>query len=271
MVTSLSTQELLNIAHARALLYDFFYGVLTFEELPKREKVLLEQVSLLQNMQNTESFKQIMDFLRSEGIEGVKAEHSRLFSFPFEGRQVGLHLSHFYHNFLAGEALLEAKTLLKKTKMRLNAKDFRETEEHLGFWCGFLHYLITEEIKIGYDNPKEYKEEDLQEGNAAFSQEVFSLGSGAFFGMCAEIQNRPDSLFYRSVAESMEGFLSFEESYYALSSIPYKRRELAKAEEESYDHRKNRKRSFKERTQTASPIEELLIKSSKIDPKLLSE
>lgn len=272
MEANFTPTELLNMAHARALFYDFFYGVLTFEELPKRKELLGEQLRLLQNTNvNPSVFGEPLEFLNTKGIEGIKEEHSRLFSFPFGGKQVGLYLSHFYQGFLSGEALLEAKTLLKKTKMRLNHEGFRESEEHLGFWCGFMCYLINQEIEQqSYLIPKEYKEEDLQEGNVAFSQEVFTLGSGALFGMCEEISNHPHAVFYKKVVDALEDFLSFEENYYSLSKIPYKRRELAK-QQENYDHKKNYKRSKKERTATATPMEELLIRSSNIDPNLLRE
>lgn len=196
----LTTEEKEQINKARILYYDFFNGVLVFELLEGRLEVLKQQLEILRTIFVNEDLEEEIEALQNEinknGVQNLKEEHSRLFALPFGEKQVGIHLSHYYENCVGGESLLKARGLIKKSDIRLNREYFKEGEEHLGFLCGFMCYL-------------------LQKGDSEdLAKEVFLFAKDAFLGFCKEIKERSDAKYYRTIALLLESFMTFEVEYY---------------------------------------------------------
>ncbi|MCI5632849.1 molecular chaperone TorD family protein [Helicobacter sp.] len=200
MFDNLSAQEAQELKNARILYYDFFNGILVFEMLDERAELAKEQLGILLNAPLNEEAEGSMALLKQElqtnGIQNIKEEFSRLFALPFGEKQVGMHLSHYYENCIGAESLLKIRALVKQSDVRIDTKSFRETEEHLGFLCGFMRHLLEVE-------------------NAALAKEVFAFCKDAFLGLVQEIKERKDAKYYLAVALILESFIKFEEEFYA--------------------------------------------------------
>ena len=200
ILDALSSEELVNLRQARILYYDFFYGLFVFELLDSRCEIALRQLELLSstplNQESQDAMKLLKRELEDNGIKGLKAEFSVLFALPFGEKQVGMHISHYYENCLAGQSLLKMKEFVRQSAVRVNADNFKETEEHLGFLFGFMRYLL------------ESKEEELARG-------VFAFSKDAIKGLVREIIARRDARLYRALAIVLDSFVEFEMDYYA--------------------------------------------------------
>lgn len=200
MFENLSAQEAQDLKNARLLYYDFFYGLFVFELLDERVELAKRQLEILQNAplnDNSEASMQVLQQeLQKNGIVNLKEEFSRLFALPFGEKQVGMHLSHYYENCIGAESLLKMRALLKKSDVRVETSEFRESEEHLGFLFGFMRYLIENE-------------------NTELAKEVFLFIKDAYFGLINEIRERKDAKYYLALADLLEGFMQFENDVYA--------------------------------------------------------
>lgn len=201
MLDNLSEQEQLDLKNARILYYDFFNGLLVFEMLEERVGITKEQLTILLNAPLNQEAEGSMQLLKQElennGIKNIKEEFSRLFALPFGGKQVGMHLSHYYENCINGQSLLKMRALMKQSDVRVNTDNFKETEEHLGFLCGFMRHL-------------------LEKSNAELAKEVFLFSQKAFLGLVEEIKARKDAKFYLAIALILESFMKFEKEFYAV-------------------------------------------------------
>lgn len=199
----LSESEQTNLIHARMLYYDFFNGFLVFEMLDERAELAQKQIEILLNEPLNDTAKNAMLLLQNElkthGMANFKDEFSRLFALPFGAKQVGIHLSHFYHHCIGGVSLLQMRQLVKQSDVRVQSESFKETEEHLGFICGFMRHL-------------------LEVGNAQLAKDVFALSKDAFLGFIAEIEAREDAKLYVAIAQILQSFIQFEGEYDALTS-----------------------------------------------------
>ncbi len=195
MLDNLSKQEQRDLKNARILYYDFFNGLLVFEMLEERVGIAKEQLEILLNAPLNQEAEGSMLLLKQElennGIANIKEEFSRLFALPFGEKQVGMHLSHYYEHCIGAESLLKMRSLLKQSDVRVNSENFKETEEHLGFLCGLMRYL-------------------LEVDNVKLAEEVFLFSQKAFFGLVEEIKARKDAKFYLAVALILESFVKFE-------------------------------------------------------------
>ena len=200
MLEKLTPQEQQEIKNARMLYYDFFYGMFVFELLDLRENLAKTQLEILLNAPLNDNAEANMRLLKEEldknGIANIKAEFSNLFALPFGEKQVGMHLSHYYENCIGAESLLKMRALLKKSDVRVETKEFKETEEHLGLLFGFMRHLIEQD-------------------NAELSKEVFEFIKGAYVGLIKEIKARKDAKFYLALVLILESFLEFENEVYA--------------------------------------------------------
>ena len=85
---------------------------------------------------------------------------------------------------------------MKGSDVRVNTENFKETEEHLGFLCGFMRYLIEKE-------------------NVELAKEVFLFSQKAFLGWVDELKARSDAKFYLALALIAESFMKFEMEFYS--------------------------------------------------------
>ena len=195
----LTQNERENIQHARNLYYDFFNGFFVFELIEGRLEISQKQILILKQSLLEESLRDNLDFLQKEiknnGMQGFKQEHTQMFALPFGGKQVGIHLSHYYENCIGGESLLTMRSLIKQSDIRLNKDNFKDTEEHIGFLFGFIGYLI-------------------RNNQDSLAKEVFLFSHNAFLGLCRELQERGDSKLYLHLALLLESFLKFEKEFY---------------------------------------------------------
>lgn len=200
MLNNLSPQEAKDLKNARLLYYDFFYGLFVFELLEGRVELAKKQLEILQNAPfddfSETSIVLLRQELRDNGIQNIKEEFSRLFALPFGEKQVGMHLSHYYENCIGAESLLKMRALLKKSDVRVETSEFKESEEHLGFLFGFMRHLIESE-------------------NTELEEEVFLFIKDAYIGLIKEIRERKDAKYYRALADILEGFIEFESDLYA--------------------------------------------------------
>ena len=199
MLNKLSKEEQISIKNARILYYDFFYGFFVFEVLGDRAKVAKKQINILKQSSLNEvveaDFLLLENEINQNGMENIKEEFSRLFALPFGGKQVGMHLSHYYEGCVGGDSLLKMRGIVKKSDIRVNSKEFKETEEHLGFLFGFMRYLVEND-------------------DETLAKEVFLYVNQAFFQLAKEINEREDSKYYLALARILESFLKFEEEIY---------------------------------------------------------
>lgn len=199
MLDKLNAQEREDLKQARLLYYDFFYGFFVFEMLDGREKLAQDQIRILLQAPLNDEAEASLQILQSElqtnGIKNIKAEFSKMFALPFGEKQVGMHLSHYYENCIGAESLLKMRSLVKLSDVRVETLYFKETEEHLGFICGFLRYLI-------------------QNNNETLAKDVFLFSKDAFYGLVKEIKERKDAKFYLALAMLLESFLDFEKEIY---------------------------------------------------------
>ena len=199
MLNKLSKEEQISIKNARILYYDFFYGFFVFEVLGDRAKVAKKQINILKQSSLNEvveaDFLLLENEINQNGMENIKEEFSRLFALPFGGKQVGMHLSHYYEGCVGGDSLLKMREIVKKSDIRVNSKEFKETEEHLGFLFGFMRYLVEND-------------------DETLAKEVFLYVNQAFFQLVKEINEREDSKYYLALARILESFLKFEEEIY---------------------------------------------------------
>ena len=106
-----------------------------------------------------------------------------------------MYLSYYLDGTIAGSGLIRAKEKIRKSKVRLNEKEFSENEEHLGFLFVFSKYL-------------------LQNGENSLQNEIFK---DCIMPMqdkiIKSIKNQyPDSMYY-NIASLMESFLNFEMAF----------------------------------------------------------
>ena len=199
MLNKLSKEEQISIKNARILYYDFFYGFFVFEVLGDRAKVAKKQINILKQSSLNEvveaDFLLLENEINQNGMENIKEEFSRLFALPFGGKQVGMHLSHYYEDCVGGDSLLKMRGIVKKSDIRVNSKEFKATEEHLGFLFGFMRYLVEND-------------------DETLAKEVFLYVNQAFFQLVKEINEREDSKYYLALARILESFLKFEEEIY---------------------------------------------------------
>lgn len=211
-----------SLAKARALYYDFFAGLFLYELLSERGSVLLEQIRILKENSLNESDKVHFELLESKGIKGLLDEYTRTFILPFDtplpntpmpqrkrrdsnemesnihSQSVGrvmLYLSHYTEGCLNGKSLLKARGLTKQSTFRLNSKECKESEEHLGFLLLLMRHLLL-------SNDENDKSLSVEVANEL----VLPLGEY----VSKALQQREDLSYYSSVGELLKSFLQVE-------------------------------------------------------------
>lgn len=211
---------------ARILYYDFFAGLFLHDLLINRAELLLEQIKILKTepiMDGDEAYFNILeDEIKSNGVKNLLFEYTRFFMLPFDAGikesltannanvtgkkqkkqkrqnpQVILYLSYYLDGTIAGEGLIRAKEKVRKSKVRLNEKEFNENEEHLGFLFVFMKYLLQD------------REDKLQ--NEVFKDCIKPMKDR----IIKDIENKHSDSLYGSIARLLNSFLDFEGAFYA--------------------------------------------------------
>lgn len=208
-----------SVASARALYYDFFAGLFLYELLENRATLLLEQIRILKSNPFSESdklhFELLENTLENGGIREIVQEYTQSFLLPFippvsntplpkrakhskkegVGGQIMLYLSHYEEGCLNGKALLRARELVRQSSFRLNKKECKESEEHLGVLLLLMRHLLLSQESI----------DEMLVGEVV-RELVLPLGDC----VARALLEREDLRFYPSIGALFQSFLEVE-------------------------------------------------------------
>ena len=210
---------------ARALYYDFFAGFFLYELVGERKNLFLQQIDILATSpiteSDSESFAMLKAYLLKADSNELLREYTQTFNLPFSTHflpqadtsstqhgkkskrpkipnpQIFLYLSHYLEGCLNGESLLKAKALVKKTHFRLNAQEFKETEEHFGFLLLLMRHLLQDLDKLA---------ENEQLTRELFTQAIAPMG----LAIAEALAKREDLVCYHLVGLLLGSFLALE-------------------------------------------------------------
>lgn len=210
------------IERARILYYDFFAGLFLYDLLINRKDLLLEQVKILKTQPLNDGdlvfFEALENEIQTNGIKNILFEYTRFFMLPFDvnenvsinrlakkrdknekkeksASQIILYLSYYLDGTIAGSGLSIAKEKVRKSKVRLNEKEFKENEEHIGFLFVFSKYLLQN------------NENSLQ--NEVFKDCIIPMKDK----IIENINNKYLDSMYYNIANLMKSFLDFEMAF----------------------------------------------------------
>ncbi|TLD97567.1 hypothetical protein LS71_002130 [Helicobacter jaachi] len=208
-----------SLSRARALYYDFFAGLFLYELLCERSSVLLNQVKILKenafNEHDSVHFELLQSELERRGVEQILREYTNTFLLSFsvpkaheqmpmkrkkgkqprKNTQVMLYLSHYLEGCLNGKALLKARQLTKKSTFRLNTKECKESEEHLGFLLLLMRHLLL-------------SQDEADKALCAEVSKELVIPLGDF--VTNVLSQREDLSYYASVGSLLQSFLNVE-------------------------------------------------------------
>ena len=104
-------------------------------------------------------------------------------------------MSYYLDGTIAGNGLSIAKEKVRKSKVRLNEKEFKENEEHIGFLFVFSKYLLQN------------NENSLQ--NEVFKDCIIPMKDK----IIENINNKYLDSMYYNIANLMKSFLDFEMAF----------------------------------------------------------
>ncbi|MBR7118359.1 MAG: molecular chaperone TorD family protein [Helicobacteraceae bacterium] len=203
------------INNARILYYDFFAGLFLYDLLINRKDLLLEQIKILKTQPLNDGdlifFEALENEIKANGIKNILFEYTRFFMLPFDTNantstnksdkkeknncQIILYLSYYLDGTIAGSGLIKAKEKIRKSKVRLNEKEFKENEEHIGFLFVFSKYLLQN------------NEDSLQ--SEVFKDCIMPMKDK----IIENIKNKYLDSIYYNIANIMESFLDFEMAF----------------------------------------------------------
>ncbi len=212
-------QEKLN--PARSLYYGFFSKMLIFSELEDRFDGLKEALEVMiknpLDENSKEALKEILEILEIGGTETLVQEYDEIFHNP-ESAVVRTTASFYDEGVESGKKRVEVKNFLGKTKIRRDEKNFKESEDSVGFLVTFMHELIELIIK----GEKSY--ETVQ--HCLFTEVI-----NEFINEYIEALYEHDkSNVYKSVAVVFNAFIEFERLYFDVSR-PAPKEKIVRKEE----------------------------------------
>ena len=190
---------------ARSLYYGFFSKMLVFNELEDRFDGLKEALDVMisnpMDENSAEALKEIAEFIELGGYESLVNEYDDIFHNP-ESDVVRTTASFYDEGVESGKKRLEVKNFLAKTKIRRDEKNFKESEDGVGFLVTFMHELI----ELIINGEKSY--DTLQ--HCLFTEVI-----NEFLDEYIEALYENDkSNAYKSVAVVLNAFLEFERLYF---------------------------------------------------------
>ncbi|MDD7345588.1 molecular chaperone [Helicobacter sp.] len=221
---------------ARALYYDFFAGFFLYELVGERKNLFLQQIDILATSpiteSDSESFAMLKAYLLKADSNELLREYTQTFNLPFSTHflpqadtsstqhskkskrpkipnpQIFLYLSHYLEGCLNGESLLKAKALVKKTHFRLNAQEFKETEEHFGFLLLLMRHILTDsQDSYTHTTNERYNAQKDTLLKEIFTQAIAPMG----FPIAKALGAREDLVCYHLVGLLLESFLTLEQ------------------------------------------------------------
>lgn len=186
--------DLSAIKPARILYYDFFANAFLYELLLQNQNLLEKQIEFLaqEPLCDLETY-QILQTNIQQHFQEIIQEYTSLFTLPF-ANPIYPYLSHYQEGQIGGESLVYIKTLLKESGFFLDRSFTKENEDHFGILCLFMKFLLLEE--------------DDQKAQIVFQSCIAPFGKS----MPEEIFSHPQSKTYRTIANILREFISFEEN-----------------------------------------------------------
>ena len=206
---------------ARSLYYGFFSKMLVFSESEDRFDGLKEALDVMisnpMDENSAEALKEIKEFLHLGGVDALVNEYDDIFHNP-ESKVVRNTASFYDEQVESGKKRLEVKNFLAKTKIRRDEKNFKESEDSVGFLVTFMHELA----ELIINGEKSY--ETLQ--HCLFAEII-----NEFIGEYIEaLYENEKSNAYKSVAVVLNAFIEFERLYFDVTKPAAKEKIVKKQE-----------------------------------------
>jgi|LGOV01.1.fsa_nt_gb TorA maturation chaperone TorD len=206
---------------ARSLYYGFFSRMLVFSDSKDRFDGLKEALDVMisnpMDENSAEALKEIREFMELGGVEALVNEYDDIFHNP-ESQVVRNTASFYDEQVESGKKRLEVKNFLAKTKIRRDEKNFKESEDSVGFLVTFMHELAELIIK----GEKSY--ETLQ--HCLFAEII-----NEFMDEYIEaLYENKKSNAYKSLAVVLNAFIEFERLYFDVAK-PAPKEKIVKKEE----------------------------------------
>ncbi|WP_458700265.1 molecular chaperone [Sulfurospirillum sp. 1307] len=204
---------------ARSLYYGFFSKMFVFSESEDRFAGVKEALEvMIENSlddNSKEALKEIKEFFELGGEQVFIEEYDEIFHNP-ETKIVRNTASFYDEGLESGKKRLEVKNFLSKTRIRRDEKNFKESEDSVGFLVTFMHELI----ELIINGEKSY--DTLQ--HCLFS-EVINEFIDEFI---SEVYNHKKANAYKSVAVVFNAFIEFERLYFDVAKPAIKERPVKK-------------------------------------------
>jgi len=206
---------------ARSLYYGFFSKMLIFKEDENRfdgvEEVLDILIANPMDANSAEALKEIREFLKAGGTQMLIDEYDDIFHNP-ESSIVRDTASYYDEQIESGKKRLEVKNFLAKTKIRRDEKNYKESEDSVGFLMTFMHELV----ELIMSGEKSY--DTLQ--HCLFIEII-----NEFIDEYIEALYESDkSNAYKSVAVVLNAFIEFERLYFDARKPTPKEKPVVKEE-----------------------------------------
>lgn len=190
---------------ARSLYYGFFSKMFVFTTEKDRFNGLKEALDVMManpmDENSAEALKEISEFINLGGYEVLVNEYDEIFHNP-ESSVVRTTASYYDEQVESGKKRLEVKNFLAKTKIRRDEKNFKETEDSVGFLVTFMHELA----ELIISGEKSY--DTLQ--HCLFT-EIINEFIDEFIEKLYESKK---ANAYKSVAIVLNAFIEFERLYF---------------------------------------------------------
>ena len=206
---------------ARSLYYGFFSKMFVFTSDKNRFDGIKEALDVMianpMDENSAEALKEIKEFLEVGGVQALVSEYDDIFHDP-RSNVVRDTASFYDEQIESGKKRLEVKNFLAKTKIRRDEKNFKESEDSVGFLVTFMHELIELVIR----GEKSY--DTLQ--HCLFAEII-----NEFIDEYIEALYENDkSNIYKSLAVVLNAFIEFERLYFDVTKLASKEKVIKKEE-----------------------------------------
>jgi TorA maturation chaperone TorD len=206
---------------ARSLYYGFFSKMFVFSDSEDRFLGVKEAIEVMianpLDENSKEALKEIKEFFELGGDKVFIEEYDEIFHNP-ETKIVRNTASFYDEGVESGKKRVEVKNFLAKTRIRRDEKNFKESEDSVGFLVTFMHELI----ELIMSGEKSY--DTLQ--HCLFS-EIINEFIDEFI---KEVYEHEKANAYKSVAVVFNAFIEFERLYFDIAKPAIKDRVVKKAE-----------------------------------------
>lgn len=239
---------------ARSLYYGFFSKMFIFKEDVNRYDGIEEVLDILianpMDANSAEALKEIKEFFELGGAQALIDEYDDIFHNP-ESMTVRDTASYYDEQIESGKKRLEVKNFLGKTKIRRDEKNYKESEDSVGFLMIFMHELI----ELIMSGEKSY--DTLQH---CLFIEIINEFIDEYIEALYESNS---SNAYKSVAVVLNAFMEFERLYFDVRRPTPKEKIVTQdkscefiSDEEQQRRAENRAKKAKDQFEAAVALED---------------